>query len=150
MAAAMAVGDHGDRRAMQAFDAFNGQRARADAGNFCAHGDEAFGDIGNLGFLGRVLNHGGAASKRCCHQDGVSRANRNLGEAYCRADQSAFWRAGDDIAFIDIDLGAERLQTIKKEIHRARADGAATGQRYAGFMAAGQQGPDNPEAGAHF
>ena len=83
------------------------------------------------------------------HQDGVGGADRDLGEHDAGADEAALGRLGDDIALVDIDLGAELLEAEEEEIDRARADGAAAGQRDAGLVAAGEQRPDDPEAGAH-
>ena len=55
----------------------------------------------------------------------------------------------DDITAVDVDFGAERLEARQMQIDRARADGAATGQRDFRLAHAGDDGTEDPEAGAH-
>src|SRR5690606_32875839 len=134
--------------AMQPLNAFDGERAGADAGNPRAHGNQAFGDIGDFGFAGSVLDDSRALGQGGGHQDGVGGSNRHLREDDGGADQAAAGRPGNDIALIDIDLGAERLEPEQEQINRPGANGAAAGQRDAGFVAARQKGTDHPETGA--
>ena len=58
-------------------------------------------------------------------------------------------RLGDDIALVDVDLGAELPEAVQEEVHRTRTDGAAAGQRHARLVHAGKKRSDDPEAGAH-
>src|SRR5690606_473725 len=55
----------------------------------------------------------------------------------------------DDIPLIDVDLGAQSAQAKQEKVDGAGPDGAAAWQRHAGFVAAGEQRPDHPEAGPH-
>ena len=58
-------------------------------------------------------------------------------------------RLGLDIAGLDQDLGAQRLQSLDVLIDRARADRAAAGQGHIGFAEAGQQWPQQQDGAAH-
>ena len=58
-------------------------------------------------------------------------------------------RLGDDVAALDVELRAERLEPHQEEVDRPRADGAAAGQRHARLVHAREQRPDHPEARAH-
>ena len=144
-----AVRDHVHRGAMQALDAFNRQRARADAADLGAHGHEAFGDIGDFGLLGHVFQDGRASGQAGGHQQGMGRTDRNLGELDMGADETTLGRLGHHIAFIDLDFGAQRLEAKKEHVDRTRADGAAARQRDARLVAPRQQRSDHPEAGTH-
>ena len=53
-----------------------------------------------------------------------------LRQVHQAADEAAARRLGDDVAFLDIDLGTELLQPVEEEIDRPRADGTAAGQRH--------------------
>ncbi len=105
-----AVGDDVDGGAMQRRHALDGEGARADAGNLRAHGDEAIGDVVDFGLHGGVLDHRGAAGQRCRHHDGVGGADRHFWEFHRGADEAALGRPGDDIALVDIDLGASSFR----------------------------------------
>ena len=66
-----------------------------------------------------------------------------------RAPLQALRRLGDDVAAVDVDLGAQRLQRHQVQVDRPRADGAAARQRDARLAAARQQRAQHPEARAH-
>jgi hypothetical protein len=144
-----AVGHDLVGRAVQFIDALDGQRAGADAVDLRAHRHEALGDVGDLGLHGGVLDHRLALGERRGHQDDVRGADRDLGEHDAVAAQAALRRLGDDIALVDVDLGPKLLEAVEEQIDRARADGAAAGQRHARLVGAGEQRADDPEAGAH-
>ena len=76
-------------------------------------------------------------------------ADRHLGKVDFAADEPAR-RAGDHIAAVDLDLGAELLQRHDQEIDRPRADGAAARQRHPGLAHAGQQRRRSPKTRPHF
>ena len=75
-------------------------------------------------------------------------ADGDLREHDAGADET-LRRSRDDVAVVDVDVGAERLQRLDEEIDRARADGAAAGQRHPRLTHARQQRADDPEARAH-
>jgi hypothetical protein len=78
----------------------------------------------------------------------VGGADRDFRKGDASALQAAR-RFGDDIAAVDVDLGAELLQSHQVQVDRARADGAAARQRNARAAAAGEQRAQHPEAGTH-
>ena len=54
-----------------------------------------------------------------------------------------------DVALLDRDLGAHRLQALDVLIDRPRPDGAAAGQRHARLAAARDERPEDEDRGAH-
>lgn len=76
-------------------------------------------------------------------------ADRDFREDIAVANKAAVPGLGDDIAGVDVDIGAQRLQAFEEQIDRARADGATARQRHFRFAHAGQQRADHPERGAH-
>ena len=58
-------------------------------------------------------------------------------------------RPGDDIAALELDLRAERLERLQMQINGPRADGAAAGQRHLRLAAARDQRRQHPEARPH-
>ena len=144
-----AIGNDFDGGSVQLLDTFDSQCARADARDFCAHGHKAFSHIGDLGFLCGIFDDCRTARQGGGHQDRVGGPNRDFGEADVGADQPAFGGARHDIAFVDINFGAQLPEAIKEQIHRSRTDSAAPWQGDACLVAARQERADDPEAGAH-
>jgi hypothetical protein len=56
---------------------------------------------------------------------------------------------GHHVTLVDVDLCAHFAQRAEVEIHRTGADGTASRQRHARFMAARQQRTQHPEACPH-
>ena len=54
-----------------------------------------------------------------------------------------------DVAVLEVDLGAHRLQALDVLVDRAQADRAAAGQRHARLAAARDQRPQHQDRGAH-
>ena len=54
-----------------------------------------------------------------------------------------------DVAVLDVDVGAHGLQARHMDVDRARADGAAAGQRHIGRAEARHQRPEHQDRGAH-
>ena len=54
-----------------------------------------------------------------------------------------------DVAGLDVDLGAERLERLQMQIDRTRADRAASRHRHARRAETGEQGRQHENAGAH-
>jgi hypothetical protein len=115
---------------------------------FSVTGPEAGGNVADLGFARRVLDHGRAMRERSRHQRRVGAADGHLGEDDLAALEAVLG-AGDDVAAVDLDLGAEAFERHDQEIDRPGADGAAARQRDLGLMHPRQQRRDHPEAGAH-
>ena len=63
--------------------------------------------------------------------------------------RAALRQLGDHVAVLDLDLGAHRLQALDVLVDRARADGAAAGQRHRGLAEARQQRAQHQHRGAH-
>ena len=75
-------------------------------------------------------------------------ADRDLGEDDACAVE-ALGRLGHDVAAVDVDLGAQRLEAHQVQVDGPRADGATAGHGHARLAAARQQGAQHPEARAH-
>ena len=75
-----------------------------------AHLDEAVGEVADLGLARGVLDHRLALGERGRHQRDVGGADRDLGEDDRGRPSGPSWARGDDIAAVDLDLGAELLQ----------------------------------------
>ncbi len=133
---------------MQRRHALDIQGGGADAFDFRAHLHEAGGEIGDLGLAGGILDHRVAAGEHGGHQRIMGGADRDLAEMDAAADQ-ALRGLGDDIAAVELDIGAERLQRREMKIDGPRADGAAAGQGHRGLAAAGQDRRQHPEARPH-
>jgi len=56
---------------------------------------------------------------------------------------------GGDVALLQVDAGAQRLQRLQVQVNRPCADGAAAGQRNPSLAAARQQRPQHQHAGPH-
>jgi hypothetical protein len=56
---------------------------------------------------------------------------------------------GKFTSFLQIDLGAQLLQSPDVQVHRPCADGAAAGQRDLGVAVLGDQRPQHQDRGAH-
>ena len=113
-----------------------------------AHPDEAVGEIGHLGLARRALDQTFAAGQHRRHQSIMGRAHRDLGQRNPIAGKTARGPRVD-IATVKLDLGAERLERGQVQIDRARADGAAAGQRHPRPAAAGHKRRQDPEARPH-
>ena len=135
-------------RAVERGDAFDDDAPGAGAGNPRAHLVEAIGDVGDFRLACRVLDHGGAVGERGRHDRGVGAADGDFGECDLGALEAAR-RARHHVAGVDVDLGAEPFHRHDQKIDRARADGAAAGQRYPRLPHARDQRRQHPEACAH-
>ncbi len=80
-------------------------------------------------------------------KDVVGRADRDLREIRCgrRAGQPC-GALRENVAAVDIDFGAQRLQTHQVQVDRPRADGAAAGQRNLGLAACGRSAGQAPRS----
>ncbi len=87
------------------------------------------------------------SARRRGHEQ-VLRARDRYGLAHdARASEAI--GLGADVTIFDLNVRAHRAQTIDVNIHRTRADGAATGQRHIGLAEASQQRPEHDDRCAH-
>ncbi|CAG4927213.1 unnamed protein product, partial [Acidocella sp. C78] len=135
-------------RAVQRLHPANGQPVRADAADRGAHLVQAFGEIADLRLARGIHQHGLARGQGRGEQQLLGRADRHEGKGDGRAMQP-LRRAGVDIAAIEGDLGAHRLQPLEVQVDRAGADRAAAGQRHARLAGARQQRAQHQDRGAH-
>ena len=143
-----AVGNDADIGARKLVHALYGDGGRAGAVDLRAHGDQAIGEVDDLGLARRVFQHGLAARQGRGHHQYMGGADRHFREHVAVAAQPVL-RRRHDIAGVHVDLGAQLLQAVDEEIDRARADGATARQRDLGHAHAGEQRTDDPEGGAH-
>jgi hypothetical protein len=78
----------------------------------------------------------------------TSRVSRDLGKDHLGAGQP-FRRPGQNVAVLELHLGAELFQALKMHVHRPGTDGAAARQGDLGMALACQQGAEHQHAGAH-
>ena len=89
-----------------------------------------------------------ASGERCGEHGVLGRAHGHEGEVDFRALQAAI-RFGDDVTFVEIDLGAHRRQRLQVQIDGPRADRTSAGERNARLALSGEQRPEDIEGGAH-
>ena len=88
----------------------NSERRRAYAFDLGAHFREAGRNVADFRLACGVLDDGFAFRQSRCQQNVVRGADRDFREHDACAAQS-FRRSRDDVARVDVDLGAERLQS---------------------------------------
>jgi hypothetical protein len=141
------VGDRAVGDAVQLAHALDPDPARAVALDARAHGDQHLGQVGDLRLLGGVLEHRLALGQGRRHQQVLGAGD---GDHVGRDPRTLQPRgAGDDVAVLDRDVGAERLQALDVLVDRPGADGAAARQRHPRLAEAGDQRPEHQDRGAH-
>ena len=143
-----AVGQHVVLGAMKLGHTLNAQGRGADALDFRTHLDETFGDVDDFRLACRVLDQRLATGEHCSHHCVMRGTDRDFGQRNMRADET-LRRLGEDIAGLELDLGAQGFERAQMQVHRPRADGAAAGQRHFRFAAPREQRRQHPEARAH-
>ena len=141
-----AVGQGRVARRFERAHAFDGECRRADAADFRSHGVQAVGKVADFRLTGGGVKDGGAFGEYGGHQQVFGTGDG--GDVHDEAGAAQF-AARFDVAFVDVDVCAERLHAFDVLVHRARADGAAAGQGDASLAEAGEQRPQNEDAGAH-
>ena len=141
------VGDDAVRDAVQPLDALDADPARAVALDARAHRDQHLGEVVDLGLLRRVLEDRLALGERRRHQQVLGAGDGDHVGRDARALQAP--GAGDDVAVLDDDLGAHRLQPLDVLVDRPRADRAAAGQRDARLAEAREQRAEDEDRRAH-
>ena len=106
-------------------------RVGTGAADLRAHGDQEIREIDDFRLARRVLDDGLALGERRRHQQVLGTGHRDGFEHESRAAQPLGARA--DVAVLDLDVGAHRLQTRRHECspaaHRSRSRRAATRRR---------------------
>jgi hypothetical protein len=143
-----AIGDHRVGRAVQTGDTGDRHGRRARPLDLGAHGVQAFLQVDQLGLAGGVVQDGDAVGDHGGQHRMLGRADRDDREGDLGALQAARG-LGVDIAFVQIDLGAQRFQRLQVQVDGARADGAAAGQTHLGLAGAGDQRAQHVERGPH-
>ncbi len=133
---------------MQAIDAVDHDLRRAQPRDLGPQRLEEAAEIDDLRLARRVLEDRAAPGQRRRHHHRLGRADRGARHGEGRADKAAAG-IGDDVAVFEIDAGAQRFEALDMEIDRARADGAAAGQRNLGRTVARQERTGHLEARAH-
>ena len=116
-----------------------------DAG---AHCRQAVGQVGDLGFARGVADDGFAGRQDGGEQQVLGGAHGWLGQHDLGAAQ-AVRGGGVDQSAVQFDLGAHGAQAGDMEVDAAQADRVAAGKRQACLAAAGQQGAEQEDGGAH-
>ena len=109
--------------------------------------DQDLAEHGDVGLERHVLEHGGSLGQGGRHHELRGRPHRDDVEA--EAGSPELHVLAEDVAVVDVERGAHRLQPLEVEVHRARAPGAAAGQRHARGAEAPEQRPEHVDAGAH-
>ena len=146
-----AVGHHLVLAAVQLLHPVDDDAAGAVASDFCAHADEHFRQIGDFGLHGGVFQHRAPFGQAGGHEEIFGAGHRHHVGADVRPAQALLpqRQAGQHVAVIDGDFRTHGLQAFDVLIDRARANGAAAGQRHLGAAKAGQQRPQHQHRGAH-
>ena len=142
-----AVGHDRVRGAVQRVHAVDHDAVGARAGDPRAHRDEAAREVHHLRLARRVLEDGPALGERRRHHQVLGAGDGHHVEHVARALEAA--GAGRDVAVLEVDLGAHRLEPLDVLVDRPQADRAAAGQRHARLAAAGEQRPEHEDRGAH-
>ncbi len=132
---------------MQALHALHHQAVGADALDAGAHLDQQVGQVGHLRLARGVLEHGLAVGQRGGHQQVLGAGHGDHVGHHARALQAL--GAGMDKAVLNADLGAHGLQALDVLVDRARANGAAAGQRHTRLAEARYQRAQHQDRGAH-
>ncbi len=133
-------------RPVQTRDAFDRDAVGTRALDFRTHRDQAAREVHDLGLAGGVLEHRRAVGERGGHQQVLGAGDRHHVEHDSGAAQSA---ARADIAVLEVDHRAHRLQSLHVLVHRSQPDRTAPGQRYARLAATGQQRAKRQDRRAH-
>ena len=111
---------------VQTLDAFDLDGRCAGASNARAHGDETPCEIFDFGLARGVLEDGRPFGERRGHHEILGARDRHEVEVDASAIEPRCAR--DDVALLDADLGAHRLETFDVLIHRTQADRAPARQ----------------------
>ena len=146
-----AVSHHAVGAAVQLLDALDADAAGAVAFDLRAHGDQHLGQIRNFRLLRGVFEHRLALGQRSGHHEifGARHGDHVGGDAGALQALPACGQLGDHVAVLDHDLGPHGGHALDVLVHRARTNGATTGQRHRGLAKAGQQRAQGQHRSAH-
>ena len=142
-----AIRQHAKLAAAQTRHAVDDDLVGAGAADLGADRIEEIGQIDDLGLACRVLEHGLPLGEGRRHHQIFGARDGHGVEHEPRSAQAL--GAGADVAVFDRYLGAHRLQTGDVDVHRARADRAAAGQRNVRLPEAREQRPEHQNRGPH-
>ena len=126
------VGVDGERAALEALDALNGELARAEAGNLRAHADEDGAQVLHVGLAGGVDDDGRALSEGGGHDEVFRRGHRHVVGPVPRAAKAVLERERERV--VVGNFRAEFFQDLEVRIEFADAERAAFGVRRDGDL----------------
>ena len=125
-----AVRDNGVIGAVEFRDTLDFQHAGIVAGDLRAHFTQHRDQVGHFGFARGVFEDGFAVGEGRGHQNIFRPGDGDFIEDDVRAFKAAvIWDFGLDIAVLGGNLGAHFFQRGEVQVHGARTDGTAAGQR---------------------
>ncbi len=142
-----AVGHDAITRAVQLAHAFDGNHVAACAANARPHGIEAIRQIHHFRLTRRVFNHCGALRQSRRHHQVLGAGDRYQIHENARALQAL--RPRMDIAVLDDDFSAHRLQAFDVQIHRPHADRATARETHPRLAGARQHRSQHQDGSAH-
>ena len=145
-----AVGNDLVLRAVQTFHAGDGEGGAARARDLGAHGVEEIGQVHHLRFAGGAFDQRHAVGQRGRHHD-VGRAEDRRAAAPAQEQIGALqlFGAGVDVAAVNPNFCAQRLQALEMQVNRARANDATARQGDHRLAAPPQQRTENAHRAAH-
>jgi hypothetical protein len=132
---------------VQRFDTLDDNAVTAGAGDPRSHRDEAVGEVADFRLACRVFQNRRPRRQGRCHHQILGAGHRDDVEHKAHTGQTR--RLGVDVAMVEIDFGAHRLQTLDVLIDRAEPDGTSSGQRYTRLSAPREQRPERQDRRPH-
>src|SRR5574341_1241981 len=142
-----AVADDAVLRPTQALDTANTNGGGAVAFDLRPHRSQQPRQVGDLRLAGGVFQNRFTFGQAGGHHQVLGAGNADLVEEDVGAAQAV--GAGEDVAVLDFERGAQPLQRFQVQINRTRPDGTAARQRNARLAAARQQRPQRQHRSAH-
>ena len=129
-------------------DAFDRNGVGAMAGDLCAHGDQTFGKVTDLGFTRGIDQFGCALCQARRDQCILRGPHRHQGEDNpCACQSGRGTRLNIPVG--KLDDRTKGLHRAYMEVNRPRADGTATGKRDPRLAIASKQRPKDKDGGPH-
>ena len=132
---------------MQSIHAGDGDGVAARAFDFGAHRDQAMRQVHHFRLARRIFQNRYAVRERRGHHQVFRAGHADQIEEYARALEP--FRLRVDIAVLDMDFRAHRLQAFDMQVDRTRPDGAAARQGNPRRAEARHQRPQHQNCGAH-
>ena len=141
------IGQHVVLRPVQLLNTVDDDGVGARTAHLRTHRVQKIREVDDFGFARRIFKHRLTVSERRSHHQIFGARHRHSFEHQSRTAQSRSTRP--DVAVLDRNVSAHRLQTGDVDVDRTRTDRAATGQRNIGMAEARDQGPEYEDRGAH-